>query len=405
MKVRPFERSTLWLSAFGKRRNDPDERDRRALADAYHQLRDRAGDLVNEIHAVLPRLTVHDLTHADTLWDVASEICGPQYQLNPLSAFVLGASFLLHDAGMALAAYPNGLKDLEDSPEWRDAVVSAWKKRGVEEPDDAQRANPADEIRDDATFEVLRARHANQAKVLATALWTHPVTGAPLALVQNDDLLESYGELIGNISASHHWPMTEVARFFGEPTPASAAWSREWEVDGLLLACILRCADACAIDETRAPSFLFALRKPEGSSKRHWAFQNKIYPAKRRDDGLIFESKSTFSAGNSDDWWLCFDAIEIADQELKGSDALLRDRRRTPFAVRRVVAAVSNEAHAGHVGRRKRRSFHNLPQCQRNGEHPVAAMAFDQPDRLLRIEALRQLSPPHSLCTCSQKAR
>jgi hypothetical protein len=92
MKVRPFERSSLWRSAYGTRRNDPDERDRQALADAYHMLRDRAGDLVNEIHAVLPRLTVHNLTHADTLWDVASEICGQQYQLNPLSAFVLGAS-------------------------------------------------------------------------------------------------------------------------------------------------------------------------------------------------------------------------------------------------------------------------------------------------------------------------
>ncbi len=75
MKVRPFERSTLWRSAFSKRKGDPDERDRDALADAYSQLRERAGDLVGEIHAVLPQLTVHDLTHADTLWDVASEIC------------------------------------------------------------------------------------------------------------------------------------------------------------------------------------------------------------------------------------------------------------------------------------------------------------------------------------------
>jgi hypothetical protein len=186
---------------------------------------------------------------------------------------------------------------------------------------------------------VLRGRHAAQAKILAKALWAHPETGVPLALVENDDLLESYGELIGNISASHHWPITEVARFFGEPTPASAAWPREWEVDGLLLASILRCADASAIDETRAPSFLFALRKPEGASKRHWAFQNKIYPAKRRDDALVFESKSAFSARSSEDWWLCFDAIAIADQELKGSDALLRDRRRLPFAVRRVAGA------------------------------------------------------------------
>jgi hypothetical protein len=341
MKVRPYERSTLWRAAFSKRKNDPDERDREALAEAYRQLRDRAGDLVGEIHAVLPQLTVHDLTHADALWDVASEICGPKYVPNPLEAFVLGASFLLHDAGMALAAYPGGLPELKSSAEYRDAIVTAWKKSGVDDPTKDQRSNPNEDISNEAIFQVLRSRHASQAKVLATALWIHPATGHAMALVQNDDLLESYGELIGNISASHHWPITEVARFFGDPTPASAAWPRAWEVDGLTLACILRCAGACAIVETRAPSFLFALRKPQGTSKRHWTFQNKIYPAKRRDDALVFESKSPFHNNESDDWWLCFDAIAVADQELRSADALLSDRKRQPLLVRRVAGANS----------------------------------------------------------------
>jgi Histidine kinase-, DNA gyrase B-, and HSP90-like ATPase len=339
MKVRPFERSTLWRSAFSKKKSDPDERDRQALAEAYHQLRERAGALVGEIHAVLPHLTVHDLTHADTLWDVGSEICGPDYKLNPLQAFVLGASFLLHDAGMALAAYPGGLAELKATAQYRDAIVAAWKKRGVDEPLDEQRRNPPDDLCDEAIFQVLRARHASQAKVLATALWTQPEAGRPMALVQNDDLLESYGELIGNISASHHWPITELGRFFGDPTPASAAWPRDWEVDGLALACILRCADACAIDETRAPSFLFALRKPQGISKRHWTFQNKLYPGKRRDDAVVFESKSAFNDQQSGDWWLCFDAISVADKELRGSDALLTDRKRLPFLTRRIIGA------------------------------------------------------------------
>jgi hypothetical protein len=339
LKVRPYDRSTLWRSAFAEQEKDPDERDRQALAGAYQQLRDRAGDIVNEIHAVLPQLTVHDLTHADTLWDVASEVCGAEYKLNPLEGFVLGASFLLHDAGMALAAYPGGLKELEDSVEWRDAVVSILKQKGIEDPSDSQRTRPDDDVRNEAIFQILRGRHASQAAALATAIWKHPITGHSMALVQNEDLLESYGQLIGSIAASHHWPLPEVARYFGDPTPASAAWPREWEVDGLLLACILRCADASAIDETRAPSFLFAIRKPSGGSKRHWAFQNKIYPAKRRDDGLVFESKSPFSATESDDWWLCFDAIEVADGELRGSDALLTDRQRRPFAARRVIGA------------------------------------------------------------------
>jgi len=107
----------------------------------------------------------------------------------------------------------------------------------------------------------------------------------------------------------------------------------------LALACILRCADACAIDETRAPSFLFALRKPQGISKRHWTFQNKLYPGKRRDDAVVFESKSAFNDQQSGDWWLCFDAISVADKELRGSDALLTDRKRLPFLTRRIIGA------------------------------------------------------------------
>jgi Histidine kinase-, DNA gyrase B-, and HSP90-like ATPase len=361
LKVRPYERSTLWRGAFANRRNDPDARDREALAEAYRQLRERAGDLVGEFHVALPQLTVHDLTHADTLWDVASEICGPELKLNPLAGFVLGASFLLHDAGMALAAYPGGISELKRSVEWRDALVSAWKKRGVD-PSDSQRERPDSDVADEATFQVLRERHASQARSLTSALWTQPGTGRPMALVQNDDLLESYGLLIGNIAASHHWPLPEVARYFGDPTPASAAWPREWEVDALMLGCILRCADACAIDETRAPSFLYAIRKPTGYSKRHWNFQNKIYPAKHRDDSLVFESKSSFSPTEADDWWLCFDAIEIADRELRGADALLTDRKRRPLDVRRVVGAGDPEILAKTVTVHSWRPVNTLPR-------------------------------------------
>ena len=269
MKTRSFERSTLWRTAFAKRRNDPDAADREALTAAYHQLRDRAADLVAEIHAVLPELTVHDISHADTLWDVASAICGPHRSLNPLEAFILGAGFLLHDAGMALAAYPNGLADLQASVEWRDAVVSAWKRSGIEDPDETQRATPSEDIRKEAIFQVLRARHARQAKDLVAALWTHPSTGRPFALVQNDDLLESYGVLIGDIAASHHWPITEVARYFGDPTPASAAWPREWEVDGLLLACIVRV-------RTPAQSMKLERRASYSRFESQMAYQNDI---------------------------------------------------------------------------------------------------------------------------------
>src|ERR1017187_422701 len=88
---------------------------------------------------------------------------------------------------------------------------------------------------------------------------------------------EDYGKLIGQIAASHHWQTKLVEDSFPTIIPASASWPREWEIDPLKLACILRCADAAAIDDRRAPSRLFALRTPTDISRRHWAFQNNLY--------------------------------------------------------------------------------------------------------------------------------
>lgn len=61
-------------------------------------VRERVRQLIQEIGAVLPDVTVHDITHVDALWRVAGEIAGGDYPLNPAEAFVLGGGFLLHDA-------------------------------------------------------------------------------------------------------------------------------------------------------------------------------------------------------------------------------------------------------------------------------------------------------------------
>jgi len=50
--------------------------------------------LAGDIHRDLPDLTVHDITHLDALWEMADLVAGPDYPLNPLEAFALGAVFL-----------------------------------------------------------------------------------------------------------------------------------------------------------------------------------------------------------------------------------------------------------------------------------------------------------------------
>jgi hypothetical protein len=66
--------------------------------------RNRAAELATHIRKDLPDLTVHDVTHFDSLWEIASEIAGPDYNLTPSEGFALGGAILLHDLGLSLAA-------------------------------------------------------------------------------------------------------------------------------------------------------------------------------------------------------------------------------------------------------------------------------------------------------------
>jgi hypothetical protein len=108
--------------------SDPYAEPRKRLLDALLQMRERAKMLANEIHRDLPDFTVHDITHLDALWEMADLIAGPDYPLNPLEAFALGAVFLLHDLGLGLAAYPGGLAELKEGPGWQDALSTYLRK-------------------------------------------------------------------------------------------------------------------------------------------------------------------------------------------------------------------------------------------------------------------------------------
>jgi hypothetical protein len=336
---RAFEDSSLWRTAFGPRTKDKHADQRKSLEIAYRQFREAVLPLLRQTAIDLPALTVHDETHVDQLWDVASEICGPDYPLNPLEAFVVGGAFLLHDSALCIAAYENGVQGLMQTDEWHDSVARLWRMRGVDKPNEQQKLVPPEDIKNAAIFEVLRRKHSQQASVLIDRIWEHPVTGRPILLLENSQLQEDYGKLIGQVAASHHWQAKLVEDFFPAIIPASASWPREWEIDPLKLACILRCADAAAIDDRRAPSRLFAFRTPTDTSRRHWAFQNNLYPASLQQETLVFTSKEPFDLKSMEDWWLCFDAINIVDEELRASNASLAAHNRPPLAARQVFGA------------------------------------------------------------------
>ncbi len=349
MPVRPYEDTSLWKATLGGAKRGAHSQLKQELAQAYRKFRERAAELTNDIHGQLPNLTVHNVEHLDALWDVASIIAGEKYPLNPLEAFVLGGAILIHDAGMVLAAFDGGLDEVKKNDRWRDNLLAALKRHGIEEPTETDFEKPPRDAEHEAIFDVLRQVHSDKAKDLHKKVWHNPGSGYGQRLIDDTRLLEDYGELIGLIAASHHWDVNSLTRKLpSDPIAPSNPYPREWTVDAIKVACLLRCADAANIDESRAPSFIYAMRRPDKISKQHWHFQNRLRPARLEKDALVFRSKTAFrypsDATEGKDfetqaWWLCHDAIQEVERQLSLSDALLRDTGRRPFAARRVAGA------------------------------------------------------------------
>lgn len=85
-----FEESTLWKSSLAEQPDDPFQEERKTLRNAYLDLRNTASQLVDNISADLRKFTIHNITHLDALWGIASEIVGKDFKLNPTEAFTLG---------------------------------------------------------------------------------------------------------------------------------------------------------------------------------------------------------------------------------------------------------------------------------------------------------------------------
>jgi len=307
------------------------------LRQAFLEFRSRTAQLVSTISSELPGLTVHDITHIDALWRVAEEIIGEDYPINPAEAFVLGGAFLLHDAAHVVAAFENGVDGIKSTLHWNDLI--------------AQRYNGCEPILNspeekEALFQVLRHLHAEQAQSLPHIAWK--ISGAgEMFLLENFQLRSYYGDIIGEIAASHHWPVHKVCDNFRDrfiPAPAFLQ-PATWSVDVMKLALILRCADAAHIDGVRAPWFLFALKKPAGISEHHWQFQARMaQPTTTESHDLLLCSPSSFSYEQREAWWLLYDTALMINNELISSNSLLRSEGRQEFRALKVASCGSPEA-------------------------------------------------------------
>jgi len=338
----PMDHFALWQRTLADQADSLNPQ-REILRQAFLHFRERTARLVGEIGGLLPQLTVHDITHLDALWRVADEIAGPDYPLNPAEAFVLGGAFLLHDAAHVLATYEDGLAGIKGSIEWEDLIAQRFE--------DIEPATGSPPERS-ALFQVLRHLHAKQAHQLAKLSWKVPSTGEQFHLLEHFDLRDYYGDLIGEIAESHHWPAHRVAETFEQRHVNAPAFlvPVTWTIDALKVAFLLRTADVAHIDGQRAPWFLFALRDPDGISQLHWKFQAKMGQPARTDRGeLRLSSGSPFDTKDRQAWWLAYEAACMIDRELRDAQTLMRDAGRKPFATGSVEHVTSPEAFATNV--------------------------------------------------------
>jgi hypothetical protein len=323
-----FKQTPLWKAAFENARADaaPDEQAR--LANCYEAMRARASALVAKISGDLPYMTVHDVTHLDALWEMASIAAGESFDLNPAEAFVLGGAILFHDAAMTLAAFPGGIAQLREETEWRD--LYARHAASVPAGDTAA----AKEAENRATEDALRLLHAKQAENLPMISWMGPHK-QQMFLIEDQQVRNFYGQKIGKVAYSHWWNIARVDEELSG-TLGALPGVTSCTVDLLKVACLLRVADAMRLDQRRAPAFEFALVQPAGTSADHWKFQERMARPYVQADALVYTAQPPFEADIADAWWTAFDALQMVDRELRDVDRVLRDRQKDTLVVRRV---------------------------------------------------------------------
>ncbi len=336
-----FRQTWLWRQAFQNPRSDCTTEEQEFFRIQYLSIRERAAHLVSRISVDLPGMTVHDISHLDALWDTASSVSEGAVNVNPVEAFVLGASILLHDAAMCLAAFTGGLAEVRTTIAWKDAIARI--ALAMEESGSAgfDVDNPPEAIVRQIVPDVLRRLHAERAEVLAEQAW-FSVDGQQVFLIEDSDLRQFYGPTIGQIAHSHWWSVHKVEEELSEDLGALANRTKNL-VDRVKLACLLRAADALHLDSRRAPRFLRTITSPAGISALHWSFQERLARPHIELDAVVFTTGQPFGRDEAEAWWLAYDTLNGVDRELRDVDLLLQSRGREVLKARRVKGAGSPE--------------------------------------------------------------
>ncbi|MFB2585853.1 HD domain-containing protein [Herbiconiux liukaitaii] len=344
-----FTTTSLWQRTLGEQTgDDPDREAREKLRASYLQMREAVEPLANEISQSMPSFTVHSIDHCDALWQMGSLLMPSSFDLNPAEAYVLGASFLIHDLGMGLSAYEHGEVELREDPLFKDLVAQAVNRHttraGLPPTKDE-----LTELETRAIVTVLRRRHAKQAERLVARSFktTHSDS---LYLIEKTDLRHAWGSLIGKIAHSHWIDVDDLASELSQVKGSPSGYPVAWEVDPLKIACALRLADACHVDGDRAPTYLSAVRPVDGDSADHWYFQERLNQPRLEQGRVVYTANVDFDAEHAQQWWLAYETSRMISTELQRVDALCQDLNRPRFAAQSVAGADSPERFRSYVG-------------------------------------------------------
>lgn len=302
-----FDTTTVWQQSLALQNDDAHQASRDKLRQAYKALRVGARQTSGRLSALLPDLSFNQ-AELDSLWASADLLVGRQTFLTPAEAFVLGSTFVLHNLGIGLAAFPNGFDQLVSLPLWKDTVTGLYRREGISSISEELLQNPSLEIKKQALAVVLRHLYAHRASELALVRWADSNQPEQF-LFPDDELRRSFGPLIGQLADSIRWSLSKVAEQFGEEILTANGLPPDWSVDPLKLACLLRGTVVCCLTE---PDL--------GVSLPH-LLRNSVQ-IRSEGDRLAYFAEKTFGQEDAEAWWQIHDALRSVDTELRQIDSL-----------------------------------------------------------------------------------
>lgn len=327
-----YKETALWKNSIDNISYGNDQQ-REKLKQIFFRTRENAEFILAKIRNDFPSLTVHDISHVDSLWQVGSVITGDAYEMNPLEGFVLGCAFLMHDAVLSYEAV-GGKEKLRETIEWKDYYSDYKEKEYLTEE---TRLYETD-------FRTIRLLHAKYAEQLYKQIF-EKTDGSRFYIIADESLRVHLGEIICKIAASHHWEIDDVESL-GCQFSANSEFPREWRINPMKLACILRCADAGHIDAGRAPDYILRLLEINGVSRNHWIAQNRLSQIDtdlKDSSKVIIRSNMKFGEEEFDAWNVAYDAVCVLNRELKNANELLNRNNICEFQAQSVAGADSQE--------------------------------------------------------------